>query len=351
MAGGVGSRFWPASREDRPKQFLDILGVGKSLLRLTFERCARITSTDKIFVMTNDAYRDQVSEHLPEISEEQIFLEPSRNNTAPCIALASLKLKKRYGTGVCLVAPSDAVILKEDVFVAQADKAMDFAAENDVLVTLGIQPVRPDTGYGYIQYEDESDAPGVHKVARFTEKPDKETARGFLASGDYLWNSGMFVWSLSSVLGAFEKNAPSIVEILQHGENDFFTVNERQFLNKNYPKTEKISIDYAIMEKANNVFVLPSDLGWSDLGTWGSLFEYLEGDEAGNVHINANLLGRECKNNLVYSRENKLIVISDVDDLIVVDDNDVLLILPREKEQVVKQLRTDVEDKGYKEFL
>ena len=172
MAGGVGSRFWPASREGRPKQFLDILGVGKSLLRLTFERCNRIAPKDRIFVMTNDAYKDQVAEHLPELNTDQIFLEPSRNNTAPCIALASIKLEQRYGSGVCLVAPSDAIILKEDVFVAQAEKAIGFARHNDVLVTLGIKPVRPDTGYGYIQFEQEEAAPGVHKVARFTEKPD-----------------------------------------------------------------------------------------------------------------------------------------------------------------------------------
>ena len=351
MAGGVGSRFWPASRETKPKQFLDILGVGKSLLQLTYDRCLKIAPKDRIFVMTNQNYADQVAEHLPDLERDQIFLEPSRNNTAPCIALASLKLRKRFDDGVCLLAPSDAVILDEQSFVDQARRAMEFAAGNDALVTLGIQPSRPDTGYGYIQFEQTEAEAGVHEVLRFTEKPDLETAKAFVDSGEYLWNSGMFVWSLDSILSAFDQYAKSITDILAAGLDSFFTDGEAQFLQEHYPRTEKTSIDYAIMENANNVYVLPSSFGWSDLGTWGSLYQYIEKDNDQSVAITANVLNRNSGNNLVYSSKDKLFVLSDLNDYVIVDDEDVLLIFPRDKEQVVKEIRNSVENQGYEDYL
>ena len=351
MAGGVGSRFWPASRESKPKQFLDILGVGKSLLRLTFERSLKLVDPQNVFIMTNDTYADQVAEELPEINRDQLFLEPSRNNTAPCIALASLKLKKRFGDGVCLVAPSDHIILDEDGFVRQVKTAMSFAGSNDALVTLGIEPVRPDTGYGYIQYNKDQVSDDVHKVKRFTEKPDLDTAQNFIASGDYLWNSGMFVWSVSSVLDAFERHAKSITDILGLGHEQFFSENEIDFLKEYYPRTEKISIDYALMERSDNVYVLPSSFGWSDLGTWTSLYEEKAKTDANNVTIGDPVIMNNASGNLVYSGQDRLVVLSGVNDLIVINEDDVLMILPLSEEQTVKQLRSLVEERGHKKFL
>lgn len=350
MAGGVGSRFWPASRESKPKQFLDMLGVGKSLLRLTFERSLNLVGADRVFIMTNDTYADKVAAELPELDRDQLFLEPSRNNTAPCIALASLKLQERFGDGVCLVAPSDHIILEEQKFVRQVQTAMEFAEHHAALVTLGIEPVRPDTGYGYIQYEDEVSA-GVHKVKRFTEKPDLDKAKEFIASGDYLWNSGMFVWSISSVLDAFERHAKSITDILGKGRDRFFTDEETVFLKEYYPRTEKISIDYALMERSDNVFVLPSSFGWSDLGTWTSLYEEQDKSGNGNVLIGDPIIVNNASGNLVYSGQDKLVVLSAVNDLIVINEEDVLMILPMAEEQSVKQLRAIVEKKGFKKFL
>ncbi len=351
MAGGVGSRFWPASRESKPKQFLDILGVGKSLLRLTFERALKVTDADRIFVMTNQTYAGQVAEELPEIQEDQIFLEPSRNNTAPCIALASLKLKKRFGEGICLVAPSDHVIMDTDGFVSQVNRAMDFAAGNDALVTLGIMPVRPDTGYGYIQFDKEEESTGIHSVERFTEKPDFENAEKFVASGDYLWNSGMFIWSVDSVLKAFERHAKSITDILSEGMDSFFTDKESDFVNAHYPSCDSISVDYALMEPSDNVFVLPSEFGWSDLGTWAALYDEKTKDSAGNVIVGDNVLTNRANNNLIYTQQGKLVVVSGVDDLIIIDEDDVLMILPLKEEQTVKELRGRVSSDGMNQFL
>jgi mannose-1-phosphate guanylyltransferase len=285
MAGGAGTRFWPASREAKPKQFLDILGTGKSLLRQTFERCLKFTSADRVFIVTNAAYADQVLADLPELTSDQVFPEPSRNNTAPCIAYAALKLRKRYPSAVCLVAPSDHIIGDEDAFADVVLKGMEYASTRNVLVTLGMSPTRPDTGYGYIQFAGEETEEGIHRVLRFTEKPDINTAQEFLSSGDYLWNSGMFIWSLSSILDAFDRYARNITEILSEGMPHYFTTSEPDFLARRYPETEKISIDYAILERADNVFVIPASFGWSDLGTWLSLYDHVSPDPQGNVRI------------------------------------------------------------------
>jgi mannose-1-phosphate guanylyltransferase len=347
MAGGVGSRFWPASRESRPKQFLDILGVGKSLLRLTFERCVKIVPASRIFIITNESYAGQVAEHLPELDEDQIFLEPSRNNTAPCIAFATLKLKKRMGSGVCLVAPSDHVILDESAFVDTVNEAMDYASHQDVLVTMGMKPTRPDTGYGYIQYGANAIDGNVHKVRRFTEKPDKDMASGFIESGDYLWNSGMFIWSIDSVLKAFKRSAPSILNLLEDGMSTYFTESEKSFLDEYYPQTEKISVDYAILERAENVYVLPADFGWSDLGTWGSLYQYLQKDDHGNVCTGDPILTRHTNNCFIRTSGKKLVVTSGIENLAIVCEKDTVLIFNLDDEQAVKELRNRIADSDW----
>jgi mannose-1-phosphate guanylyltransferase len=342
MAGGVGSRFWPASRESKPKQFLDILGVGKSLLRLTFERCIKLVPASNIFIITNEMYAGQVAEHLPELEEDQIFLEPSRNNTAPCIAFATLKLKKRMGEGVCLVAPSDHVILDEVAFVNTVNEAMDYAASHDVLMTMGMKPTRPDTGYGYIQYTTEPIIGHVHKVRRFTEKPDKDTATEFIGSGDYLWNSGMFIWSIDAVLKAFSASASSILNLLEPGMSAYFTSEEKAFLAEYYPQTEKISVDYALMERADNVCVIPADFGWSDLGTWGSLYQYLPKDDHGNVCTGDPILTRDTNHCFIRTSGGKLVVTSGVENLAIVCEKDTVLIFNLDNEQAVKELRNNV---------
>ena len=350
MAGGAGTRFWPASRESKPKQFLDILGTGKSLLRQTFERCLGITTADRIFVVTNAAYTAQVLTDLPELNAEQVFPEPSRNNTAPCIAYATLKLRTKFPDAVCLVAPSDHLIADEATFIRVVESGMQFAQEHAALVTLGMTPTRPDTGYGYVQFEKEGEG-GIHRVLRFTEKPDAETAQEFLASGDYLWNSGMFIWSIRSILDAFQDHAPGITALLSPGEHQYFTPDEPAFLAEHYPNTEKISIDYAILERASNVSVIPASFGWSDLGTWPALYEHKEADASGNVTIHGPVMLDQCSGTLVHTIAGKLVVASGLEDFIVVNDDDVVLIFPKDQEQEVKRLREALKEQKLNQYL
>ena len=350
MAGGIGSRFWPASRTERPKQFLDIMGVGKSLIRLTFERFLKLCPAENILIVTNGMYKDLVKEHLPEISDNQILCEPSRNNTAPCVAYTALKLRNLNPKANFIVAPSDHIILNESAFVGYLEQALEFTSKNDALVTLGIQPNRPDTGYGYINF-DKNGSDGINKVIKFTEKPQLETAKKFVASGDYLWNAGIFIWTAKSVISAFEKNAPEIVEILGKGENDYNTTTEQAFIDKAYPTTPKISIDYAIMEKATNVYTIPSEFGWSDLGTWGSLHAEAEKDDHGNVLKGEQILAFDVKDCLVRAPKDKLVVIKDLEDYIVVDEEDVLLIFPKSKEQEIKAITGEIRKLKGDKFL
>lgn len=345
MAGGVGSRFWPASREARPKQFLDIMGVGKSLLRLTFERFLHLCPAEHIFVVTNARYKAQVKEHLPELTDNQILCEPSRNNTAPCIAYTAFKLQALNPAANLIVAPSDHIILQEGRFIAALQKALQFTQSHDALVTLGIQPSRPDTGYGYINFESSPVDEGIHKVKRFTEKPPLAKAKSFIASGDYLWNAGIFIWRTSRVLAAFQKYAPEIYQILGSNTDCYNTQSEQAFINQYYPATPKISVDFAIMEKAQNVYTIPSSFGWSDLGTWASLHVESEKDEEGNVVQGEKVLMADTYNTLVRIPTEKLAVIGGLDDFIVVDEGDVLLIYPKNREQEIKQLRIQVEEK------
>jgi len=344
MAGGVGSRFWPASREDRPKQFLDITGTGRSLLRITYERFLRVTTSDKIFIVTNSRYQGQVMEHLPELNDNQILCEPSRNNTAPCVAYTAFKLHALDPEANFVIAPSDALIINEGLFASNIERALAFTAENDAMVTLGISPDRPHTGYGYIQFTDEANAEeGIYPVKRFTEKPDEKTARNFLTSGDYLWNAGIFIWRAKTILAAYEAYAPEIFALLAQGHSCYNTKDEQAFIDEFYPKTPKISVDYAIMENATNIFTIPAQFGWSDLGAWGALYQESPKDAAGNVFNSDNIITDDVHNTLIRAPEGKLVVAGGVDDLLIIDEGDVLLVYPRNREQEIKQLRNNVE--------
>ena len=355
MAGGVGSRFWPSSRSAKPKQFLDIMGVGKSLLRLTFERFLKICPAENIFIVTNADYFALVQSELPEIGANQILCEPSRNNTAPCVAYTALKLQAINPDANFVVAPSDHIILHEDVFVAEIQKALNFTAKNDALVTLGITPSRPDTGYGYIKFEHEigfhNRDESIHKVVQFTEKPPLEVAQSYVDSGDYVWNAGIFVWTAKSILKSFAQNAKGVLDILEPGKAALNTAGEQAYINEAYPRTPNISIDYAIMEKADNVFTIPTEFGWSDLGTWGSLHSEAEKDDNNNA-VNANLaLISNTSDCLIKVKKGKLVVIKDLHDYIVVDEDDVLMIYPKSKEQEIKQVTAEVAEKIGPEFL
>ncbi len=342
MAGGVGSRFWPASRTAKPKQFLDILGVGKTLLQMTFERHLKLVPKENIFIVTNAQYRDLVKEQLPEITDNQILGEPSRNNTAPCLAYMALKLQGINPKANFIVASSDHLILKEDVYLEKIQQAFDFVSQGDVLMTLGITPTRPDTGYGYINFaKRDANDDGIFKVKQFREKPDLQTAKEYVASGNFLWNAGIFIWSVKSLLKSFGKNAAEILTILDK-ENVYNTASEQDFINEHYPTTPDISIDYAIMEKADNIYTIPSDIGWSDLGTWGSLHEESPRDTDGNAINGDHVMLYDVKNTLIRVPKNKLTVIKDLEDYIVVDEDDILMIVPKSKEQEIKTITKDV---------
>lgn len=359
MAGGIGSRFWPASRVERPKQFMDILGVGKSLIRLTFERFLKLTPAENIFIVTNEIYKGLCKEHIPELTDNQILCEPSRNNTAPCVAYTAFKLQALNPEANFIIAPSDHVVLKEDIFVEALRKALAFTERENALCTLGIRPSRPDTGYGYINYEQQTieaahendNIGGVHKVIKFTEKPDFEKAKSFLASGDYLWNAGIFIWRADRILEAFQQNATEIYEILSKGHSVYNTPDEQAFINEHYPSTPKISVDYAIMEKAKNIYTIPTDFGWSDLGTWASLHAESNQDAFGNVLQGNHIVINDVTNSLVRVPKNKLVVLRDIDNYIIVDEEDVLMIYPKSKEQEIKALTKDLEQTGRKEYL
>jgi len=343
MAGGVGSRFWPGSREARPKQFLDMLGVGKSLLRLTFERFLPICPASHIFIVTNAAYRELVLEQIPEISANQILCEPSRNNTAPCVAWTAFKLEALDPEANFVIAPSDHIVLKEQAFLEKVQTALNFSATHDALLTLGIQPARPDTGYGYIQFGEEADT-GIRKVLRFAEKPSLPVAEQYIESGEYLWNAGIFIWRAETILKAYKTLAPEIYSILEKGSDLYNTPEEQAFIDSAYPTTPNISVDFAIMEHASNVFTLPSEFGWSDLGTWASLHAEHPKDENGNA-LQGNVIALDTYDTLVRIPEGKLAVVKDLQDYIIVDTPDALLIYPKSKEQEVKQVTALVKGK------
>ena len=330
MAGGIGSRFWPASKSSMPKQFLDILGVGKSLIQLTYERFLRICPKENIYIVTNKQYRDLVKEHLPDLADNQIIGEPSRNNTAPCIAYTAFKLKQLNPDANMVVAPSDAFILNEERFAALVLEGINFTASNDAIVTLGIQPTSPHTGYGYIQYG-AATVGAVHKVIRFTEKPSQDKAEAFLASGEYLWNAGIFIWKVDNVLNAFKKYSSEIYQILERGNPYYNTIHEQSFIDEQYPTTPNVSVDYAIMEKAENIYTIPSDFGWSDLGSWGALYEENPKDDHLNTANTQKKYLDEVSGCLIRVPKDKLVVIQDLKDYIIVDEENVLINLPKKK--------------------
>ncbi|MDX1685044.1 MAG: mannose-1-phosphate guanylyltransferase [Saprospiraceae bacterium] len=344
MAGGVGSRFWPASRESLPKQFLDILGIGKSLLRLTYERSLNLVPNENILIVTNAKYRELVMEHLPELPVENILCEPSRNNTAPCVAYTALRVESMDQDGVMAILPSDHVIMKEKEFEVRINEAFKFAKENKALITLGIQPTRPDTGYGYIELG-ENGSDDIFEVRSFREKPELEKARAYVDDGGYVWNAGIFIWSVESILDAFKKNASQIYEVLTRNRSVYGTFNEQSYIDLNYPETEKISVDYAIMERAENVYCLPADIGWSDLGTWTSLHALLDKNDHGTVLLGEGDTG-SSRDSLIRSHSSeKLIVAEGLDNFIVIDEKDVLLIWPKDREQEIKQLRERIDQR------
>ncbi len=343
MAGGVGSRFWPASREARPKQFLDILGTGKTLLQLTYERFLPLIKKENIFVVTNDMYIDLVKEQLPDMTDNQILAEPSRNNTAPCLAFTAFKLHNLNPNASFVVASSDHLIVNEAEFLRNIEKSLAFTQNNDALMTLGITPSSPNTGYGYIQFnKNDANKDGIFKVKSFTEKPQLDKAKEFVAAGNYLWNAGIFIWSVKSLLKAFKKNSSDIHAIFEKGGDVYNTVNEKAFINQFYPTTPSISIDYAVMEKADNVYTIPCDFGWSDLGAWGALYLESEKDESGNVFQGKHVVASETTNCFVRVPNEKLVILRGVDDLIIVDDDNVLLIYPKSKEQDIKKENENV---------
>jgi len=337
MAGGVGSRFWPVSTPEFPKQFHDMLGTGETLVQKTFTRLSQLIPKENILILTNDKYSDILKEQLPMITNEQIFLEPDMRNTAPCILYASMKIKKQNPDAVMIVAPSDHWIEDEVQFVSNLQRAFDSCESDNVLMTLGIIPTFPNTGYGYIEYN-KLDSRQIKKVVQFREKPDYQTAKTFIQRRNFLWNSGIFVWNVRSILEAFEKFQPEMYQLFQAGYSTFNTSEEKQFITENYSKAENISIDYAVMEKADNVFILPATFDWNDLGTWGSLYDKLPKDESDNAMVNGNLFVENATNNIIRTNPNKLVVIGGLDDFIIVDKDDVLLIYPKKREQEIKQI-------------
>ena len=348
MAGGVGSRFWPLSTQEFPKQFHDMLGKGQSLIQRTFERINSLIPSENMFIATNKTYEHLVLEQLKKTSKEQLLLEPVMRNTAPCILYAALKIFHQNPDGIMLIAPSDHWIEKEEEFLRNIQTAFAACSENDILMTLGIQPDAPHTGYGYIQFE--SDASEIKRVRNFTEKPDIETAQQFLSSGDYLWNAGIFVWSVQSILKAFRELLPEMYELFDE-ENQLNTEKEVLFMEENYPKAANISIDIGIMEKASNVHVLPVDFGWNDLGTWGSLYHKLDKDGNMNATVNSENIFRDAHGNMVRTQLGKRVVIQGLRDFIVVEKDDVLLICPRKDEQEIKQIVTDVKENFGPDFV
>ena len=349
MAGGIGSRFWPMSRTALPKQFLDVLNTGKTLVQWTYERYAKFIPAENLFIVTSEEYVDIVKKQLPKLPVENILAEPSKKNTAPCIAYISFKLAQMNPDAKCIVAPSDHLILEEDRFQSIALQALDFVDNIKALATLGIQPTHPNTGYGYIQFEGLEVAKDVYKVKTFTEKPDLEIAKSFLASGDFLWNAGIFAWKISNILTAFEKYQPEMYELFDQEKPHFNTTEENAAIQRIYPQCTNISIDIAIMEKANNVYVMPASFGWSDLGTWNSAYENMEKDYLGNAVASDNVIVIDATKCMVNSPKDKLVVLQGLDDFIVVDTKDVLLICSRDKEQSIKEYVAEVKrNKGDK---
>jgi mannose-1-phosphate guanylyltransferase len=342
MAGGIGSRFWPMSRTAYPKQFLDVLNTGKTLIQWTYERYTQFIPAENIYIVTSEEYVSIVEKQLPNLPKENILAEPSKKNTAPCIAYISFKLAQKDPQATFVVAPSDHLILEQENFQKIVEQSLDFVSNIKALATLGIKPTNPNTGYGYIQYEGLEVSKGVYKVKTFTEKPTVEIAASFLASGDFLWNAGIFAWKASTIIAAFEKYQPEMFELFDGEKANFNTASEKQSIQKIYPQCVNISIDIAIMEKADNVYVIPASFGWSDLGTWNSAYEAMEKDYFANAVASDNVIVIDATKCMINAPKDKLVVVQGLDDFIVVDTKDVLLICSKEKEQSIKEYVAEV---------
>lgn len=344
MAGGIGSRFWPLSTSKFPKQFHDLLGTGQTLIQKTFTRLNKLVPKENILVLTNEEYKGLVLEQLPDIDENQVLLEPVRRNTAPCILYAAMKIKKNNPNALMIVAPSDHWIEDESEFIKNIQTSFNECVRHNVLMTLGVKPAFPNTGYGYIEYKRK---PGseIKKVKQFREKPDYETAKVFLSKGNFLWNAGIFVWSVNAIILAFEVYQPKLYRLFQQGYEVYNTKEERHFINENYSQAADISIDYAILEQAKNIFVLPASFDWNDLGTWGSLYGELEKDENQNAILNAKTLLTNSNRNIIKTDPGKIVVMEGINDYIVVDKDNVLLIFPKENEQDIKNVLQSVNQK------
>lgn len=350
MGGGIGSRFWPFSRENKPKQFLDFFGTGRSLLQMTFDRFNKIIPTENIYIVTNEQYASLIKQQLPELRDSQILLEPTRRNTAPCIAYAAYHIYACNPKANIVVAPSDHLIMKEEEFLKVINQGLDFVKDNDALVTLGIKPSRPETGYGYIQSSDVM-CGDFSRVKTFTEKPDLELAKVFYQSGEFYWNSGLFLWNAETIINAFRKFMPDITTRFDLGKDYFNTENERTFIHENFPYCPSISIDYGVMEKADNVFMLGADFGWADLGTWGSLYDIAPKEENNNAALKSKVLFYESANNIVaLDNPQRLAVVQGLEDYIIAESGNVLVICKKQDEQRIKQFVADAQMKFGKEF-
>ncbi|MBN8701676.1 MAG: mannose-1-phosphate guanylyltransferase [Bacteroidetes bacterium] len=345
MAGGVGSRFWPMSKTARPKQFIDVLGTGRTLLQQTFDRFIKICPIENIIIVTHKSYLDLVKEQLPDIKHENILCEPIRKNTAPCLAYASYKIHKKNPRALIVAAPSDHLIKKEDTFVKAINSCFKKAQQEECIVTLGIKPTRPDTGYGYIQFIESTHKERDKRIKRvkvFTEKPDLDMAKFFMQSGDFLWNSGIFIWSSKTIVKAFEKYEPEMAGIFSEGSSKYYTKEEDEFITDAYTRCKNISIDYAVLEKAENVYVRESIIGWSDLGTWGSLYNHIKKDDNKNAIVGKNVMMYGSKNCIVNISKDKLLVVEGLDDYIIVEYDNTILICKKQDEQQIRNFVNDV---------
>lgn len=350
MAGGIGSRFWPVSRTNHPKQFIDILGTGESLIQQTFNRFKTICDVKNIFIVTNEEYKELTLEQLPELDENQVICEPSRRNTAPCIAYANFKIEKLNPKANIIVSPADHLILKPEVFQKVMLKALSYTEKHDDLLTIGINPSRPDTGYGYIKFKDDSNE-GIYSVDEFTEKPELELAKKFISGGNYSWNSGMFIWRVDVIQNAMKSLLPEVYELFSAGKSHYNSAEEAKFIEATYSKCPEISIDYGVMEKAKNVKVINADFGWSDLGTWGSLYDHLELDKDGNGVIEGNVEVVNGSGNIALFPKNKKAVIQGVSDYIIVDTENAFLLCKKENEQEIKKFVEQMRSKGETKYL
>jgi mannose-1-phosphate guanylyltransferase len=351
MAGGIGSRFWPMSRTSHPKQFLDILNTGKTLIQQTYDRYSKLVPEENIFIITSTEYVPIVKKQLPQVPEENILGEPSRKNTAPCVAYISFKLLKKDANSNLVVAPADHLVLETEEFIKTAKKALDFVNHINGFVTLGIKPTYPNTGYGYIQHDTAQVAPDIFKVKTFTEKPNAELAKAFIASGDFLWNAGIFIWKVKNIIKAFEKYLPEMYEVFVAEKEKFNTQEENGAIEQIYPQCTNISIDFGIMEKADNVYIIPSSFGWSDLGTWNSAWENMEKDYLDNAVAGKKVMIIDATKCMVHAPDSKLLVLQGLDDFIVVDTKDALLICKRDKEQDIKEYVAEIKRNKGDKFL